>query len=74
MIYCAFMQNRFPLKLLKTVHREYFVAPSHEEFKAQTVWSLENAFTIAFKELKPVKQYEAVAKLGKFLEPYTKES
>src|SRR5438067_196527 len=71
MIYRAFMENRFPLKLLRTVHQEFFVAPSHEEFKAHTVWSLENAFTTAFKELKPVRQYEATAKLGKFLEPYT---
>ena len=71
MIYRAFMENRFPLKLLKTVHREFFVTPSHDEFKPQSVWSLENAFTTAFKELKPVKQYEAAAKLGKFLEPYT---
>jgi hypothetical protein len=71
MIYQAFMENRFPLKLLKTVHHEFFVAPSHDEFKPQTVWSLENAFTTAFKELKPVRQYEATAKLGKFLGPYT---
>jgi hypothetical protein len=70
-IYRAFMEYRFPLKLLKTVHHEFFVAPSHEEFKQQTVWSLENAFTTAFKELKPVKQYEAAARLGKFLTPYT---
>jgi hypothetical protein len=67
MIYRAFMEHRFPLKLLKTVHQEFFVAPSHAEFRQQTVWSLENAFTTAFKELKPVKQYEATAKLGKFL-------
>jgi hypothetical protein len=64
------MENRVPLRLLKAVHHEFFVAPSHEEFKAKTIWSLENAFTTAFKELKPVKQYEATAKLGKFLEPY----
>src|ERR1041385_678176 len=31
MIYRAFMENCFPLKLLKKVHREFFVAPSHEE-------------------------------------------
>lgn len=71
MIYRAFMEHRFPLKLLKTVHHEFFVAPSHEDFKGRTVWSLENAFTTALKELKPVRQYEATAKLGKFLEPYT---
>lgn len=71
MIYRVFMENCFPLRLLKIVHHELFVAPSHEEFKPQTVWSLENAFTTAFKELKPVRQYETAAKLGKFLEPYT---
>jgi hypothetical protein len=62
----AFMENRFPVKLLRAVHREYFVAPSYEEFREKTVWSLENAFTTAFKELKPQQQYQATAKLGKF--------
>lgn len=64
------MEPRFPVRLLKTVHREFFVAPSHEEFKQRTVWSLENAFTMALKELKPVRQYEAAAKLGKFLHAF----
>jgi len=68
-VYRAFMENRFPLKLMKIVHREFFTAPSHAEFKQQTVWSLENAFTTAFKELTPVRQYEMTAKLGKFLQP-----
>jgi hypothetical protein len=72
LIYRTFMENRFPLKLLKTVHQEFFIAPSHAEFKQQTVWSLENAFTTAFKEMKPVRQYEATAKLGKFFELYRK--
>jgi hypothetical protein len=70
-IYRAFMENRFPVKLMKMVHREFFVAPSHDEFKPQTVWSLSNAFTTAFKELVPVRQYEMTAKLGKFLTQYT---
>jgi hypothetical protein len=69
-IYRAFMENRFPVKLLKTVHREFFVAPSYDEFKPQTAWSLSNAFTTAFKQLAPVRQYELTAKLGKFLQPY----
>lgn len=69
-IYRAFMENRFPLKLMKSVHREFFVAPSHAEFKQQTMWSLENSFTTAFKELTPVRQYEVTARLGKFLQPY----
>jgi len=72
LIYRAFMENRFPVKLLKAVHREFFVAPSYDEFKQPTVWSLSNAFTTAFKELAPVRQYEMTAKLGKFLQPYAK--
>ena len=70
LIYRAFMENRFPMKLMKTVHREFFVAPSYEEFKPSTVWSLSNAFTTAFKELAPVRQFEVTARLGKFLQPY----
>lgn len=73
-IYRAFLEKRFPLKLLKVVHREFFVAPSHAEFRQQTVWSLENAFTTSFKELKPDKQYEMTAKLGTFLQPYAQVS
>ena len=69
-IYRAFMENRFPVTLMKAVHREFFVAPSHDEFKPQTVWSLSNAFTTTFKELAPVRQFEMTAKLGKFLQPY----
>lgn len=65
------MESRIPVNLLKTVHRGFFVSPSHAEFKQQTVWSLENAFTTVFKELKPVRQYEITAKPGKFLQPYT---
>lgn len=48
-IYRAFLENRFPMTLMKTVHREFFVAPSHEEFKQETVWSLSNAFTCIFR-------------------------
>jgi hypothetical protein len=70
-IYRAFMEQKFPVKLLRAVHREFFVAPSFEEFREKTVWSLENAFTTTFKELKPAQQYQSTAKLGKFLQPYT---
>jgi hypothetical protein len=70
-IYQGFMEQRFPVKLLKAVHREFFVAPSYDEFKPQTVWSLSNAFTTAFKELAPVRQYEMTARLGKFLTQYS---
>jgi hypothetical protein len=71
MIYRAFMEQKFPIKLLRAVHNEYFVHPSYDEFREKTVWSLENAFTTAFKQLKPVQQYQATAKLGKFLKPYS---
>lgn len=74
LVYRAFMENRFPLKLMKKVHTEFFVEPSHAEFRQQTVWSLENAFTTAFKELGPVRQYEMTAKLGKFLQPYAQQA
>lgn len=66
-IYRAFMEQRFPMKLMKRVHRDFFVSPTHEEFRETTMWSLLNTFTGAFKELKPIRQYEATAKLGKYL-------
>jgi hypothetical protein len=69
LIYKAFMENKFPVTLMKGVHRHYF-EPQYDAFKPRTLWSLENAFTSAFKELKPVRQYEVTAKLGKYLGPY----
>jgi hypothetical protein len=74
LIYRAFMENHFPLKLLKIVHDEFFTMPSHEEFKGHTVWSLENAFTTALKELKPGAQFKFTAKLGSFLSRYAANS
>lgn len=67
LIYRAFMVQKFPIKLMKQVHKEFFIKPSYDEFRPQTLWSLENAFTTSFKQLLPVRQYEATAKLGKFL-------
>jgi len=32
------------------------------------MWSLSNAFTSAFKDLNPIPQFKATAKLGAFLE------
>jgi hypothetical protein len=32
------------------------------------MWSLSNAFTSAFKELDPIPQFRATARLGRFLE------
>lgn len=70
LIYRAFMQEKFPLRLMKSVHSHYF-APRHDEFQPRTVWSVSNAFTSSFKEVRPDKLYELTARLGKFLEPYT---
>jgi len=42
--------------------------PRYEEFRPRRIWNLSNAFTSAFKELSPIPQFKATAKLGKFLE------
>jgi hypothetical protein len=44
------------------------VTPRCDEFPSRTIWSLSNAFTSAFKELEPIPQFKATAKLGEFLE------
>ena len=53
--------------LARRVHELYFV-PEHEDFQPRTMWSLSNAFTSAFKELDPIPQFKATAKLGPYLE------
>jgi hypothetical protein len=53
--------------LARTVHDLYF-EPKYEDFRPGTIWSLPNAFTSAFKELEPIPQFKATAKLGEFLE------
>jgi hypothetical protein len=70
LIYQGFLEQKFPISLLRAVHREYFIKPSFEEFTSNNLWALENAFTTTFKKLKPVQQFEAAAKLGKFLTPH----
>lgn len=66
-IYEAFLGGKLKLPrfLLPVVHESYF-RPMHEAFKARTLWSLSNAFTSAFKKLKPVQQFSATARLGKY--------
>jgi hypothetical protein len=66
--YSAFVDGKLdaPKSLLPAVHRLYF-EPQYEEFSARTMWSLSNAFTSAFKQLDPVPQFKATAKLGEFL-------
>jgi len=72
-LYAAFVEGRLaaPRHLLPTVHRHYF-QPEHEAFHARTLWSLSNAFTSAFKELRTIRQFQATAKLGAFLESFNR--
>jgi Domain of unknown function (DUF932) len=67
-LYRAFVEGELegPRSLLSPVHRLYF-EPKYEEFSPRTMWSLSNAFTSAFKELDPIPQFKATAKLGAFL-------
>ena len=68
-IYEAFVEakSEAPKHLARAVHDLYF-EPKYDEFKPRTIWSLSNAFTSAFKELDPIPQFTATAKLGEFLE------
>ena len=68
-IYRAFIEQELevPKALARPVHDLYF-SPQHEEFQSRTLWSLSNAFTSAFKELEPIPQFKATAKLAGFLE------
>lgn len=67
-IYRAFIQGELevPRHLGQVVHQQYF-QPQHEEFQPRTMWSLSNAFTSAFKELDPIPQFRATARLAAFL-------
>jgi len=68
-IYQAFIESELdaPKHLVRRVHELYF-QPIHPEFEARTLWSLSNAFTSAFKELDPIPQFKATAKLAGFLQ------
>ena len=68
-IYRAFIEGDLdvPKHLARRV-RELYFNPQHAEFEPRTKWSLSNAFTSAFKELDPIPQFKATAKLGEFLE------
>lgn len=71
-IYRAFVQGELdvPRHLARCVHDLYF-NPTAEEFAPRTTWSLSNAFTSAFKDLDPIPQFKATAKLAAFLEAAT---
>lgn len=71
-IYRAFVEAdlEVPRHLARPVHDLYF-NPKHDEFQPRTLWSLSNAFTSAFKELEPIPQFRATAKLAGFLQSAT---
>lgn len=67
-IYDAFMGGEADLpKHLGTVVHEHYFEPKYPEFEARTLWSLENAFTSALKELEPVSRLKATGRLAPFL-------
>jgi hypothetical protein len=70
-IYRAFVEAELeaPRHLDRVVHDYYFNGTVHYggEFASRTMWSLSNAFTSAFKQLDPIPQYKASAKLAGFL-------
>jgi hypothetical protein len=67
-IYDAFMGGMadLPKHLGAAVHEHYF-NPQYPDFEPRTLWSLENAFTSAVKELDPVARLKAVGRLAPFL-------
>ncbi|MFY9529514.1 MAG: hypothetical protein WAR24_11450 [Candidatus Acidiferrales bacterium] len=68
-IYQAFVEGKLdaPKHLARRIHDQYF-NPQFEEFAPRTMWSLSNAFTGAFKDLDPITQFKATARLALFLE------
>jgi hypothetical protein len=70
-IYEAFVAGKLalPRHLISQVHRHYF-EPQFEDFRPRTLWSLSNAFTSSFQQLKPIPQFQATAKLGSYLDRY----
>ena len=66
-IYRAFVEDQLdaPKHLAKVIHRNYF-EPTIPEFTPRTEYSLQNAFTGAFKLLDPIPMYKATASLGDF--------
>ena len=66
-IYRAFVEEALdvPKHIARYVHMNYF-EPQHEEFAPRTTWSLQNAFTSAFKLLNPITQFKATADFARF--------
>jgi hypothetical protein len=70
-IYEAFVEGALevPRHLIRDVHHQYF-NPVHEEFQPRTLFSLQNAFTGAFKRLDPIPLQRATASLGDYFQRF----
>lgn len=68
-IYRAFIQDELeaPKHLARIIHHNYF-EPTIPEFAPRTTYSLQNAFTSAFKQLDPIPMFKATASLGEFFQ------
>jgi len=68
-IYRALVEGKLdaPKHLVRCIHDEY-LNPQVQEFGPQSLWSLSNAFTSAFRNLDAIPQFKATAKLASFLE------
>lgn len=68
-IYDAFLGDKLdaPKHLARVVGDCYF-NPKYPEFEPRSAWSLQNAFTSAFKQLEPVPQFRATASLGRLMQ------
>lgn len=61
-----------PIRVIYQVYQEYF-NPTHKEFKARTLWSLQNAFTIAARELSPGRKFLSLKILAKIFSDILKD-
>lgn len=70
-IYEAFVEGALevPRHLAREVHRQYF-EPMHPEFEPRTLFSLQNAFSGAFKSLDPIPMQRATASLGEYFKRF----
>lgn len=58
---------------MPVVHENYF-KPALDAFVPRNLWSLSNAFTSAFKQLRPTTQFEATARFGSYLSRVREET
>jgi hypothetical protein len=68
-IFTAFIEDQLdaPKHLAKEVWKNW-KEPQYDDFRPRTCYSLQNAYTSAFKLLEPVPMYRATADLGRFFQ------